>query len=193
MVGENEEAFDKNGIIFLVAGRDGMMPHIFSMKHHETGVPMVAILCEIILSFVFLFFMSNIGQLIVCVGMINWICKKSNKNIISNSFDRFLGILFASVGLIILRFKDPDRERPFRVHMAVPIIFIVILCLLIVASAWEDPDNVRTSLILLATAIPAYIFGVMWEKKPANMMSRYHKVALILQKVFHVVHDTHDE
>jgi hypothetical protein len=51
------------------------MPHIFSMKHHESNVPMIAILCEIILSFVFLFFMSNMGKLIICVGMINWICK----------------------------------------------------------------------------------------------------------------------
>jgi hypothetical protein len=60
---------------FLVAGRDGLMPHIFSMKHYRSNVPMIAILCEIILSFVFLFFMSNIGKLIICVGMINWICK----------------------------------------------------------------------------------------------------------------------
>ena len=62
-------------IYILVAGRDGLMPHIFSMKHHESNVPMIAILCEIILSFVFLFFMSNMGKLIICVGMINWICK----------------------------------------------------------------------------------------------------------------------
>jgi hypothetical protein len=59
---------------FAVAGRDGLMPHIFSMKHYQSNVPMIAIMCEIILSFVFLFFMSNIGKLIICVGMINWTC-----------------------------------------------------------------------------------------------------------------------
>jgi len=64
-----------NSKYFLVAGRDGLMPHIFSMKHYQSNVPMIAILCEIILSFIFLFFMSNIGKLIICVGMINWICK----------------------------------------------------------------------------------------------------------------------
>ena len=56
------------------------MPHIFSMKHYQSNVPMIAILCEIILSFVFLFFMSNIGQLIICVGMINWICNYARRS-----------------------------------------------------------------------------------------------------------------
>jgi hypothetical protein len=51
------------------------MPHIFSMRHYQSNVPMIAILFEIIISFAFLFFMSNIGKLIICVGMINWICK----------------------------------------------------------------------------------------------------------------------
>jgi len=62
-------------LIFLVAGRDGLMPHIFSMRHYKSNVPMIAIMFEIIIGCIFLFFMSNIGQLIICVGMINWICK----------------------------------------------------------------------------------------------------------------------
>ncbi len=60
-----------------MAGRDGLMPHIFSMRHYQSNVPMIAILFEIIISFVFLFFMSNIGKLIICVGMINWTCKSA--------------------------------------------------------------------------------------------------------------------
>jgi amino acid transporter len=80
---------------FLVAGRDGLMPHIFSMKHYESNVPMIAILCEIILSFVFLFFMSNIGKLIICVGMINWICKFSS---IYTYIHIFINILRYSIG-----------------------------------------------------------------------------------------------
>jgi len=60
--------------MFDVAGRDGLMPHIFSMRHYKSNVPSIAILFEIIISFIFLFFMRNIGKLIICVGMINWIC-----------------------------------------------------------------------------------------------------------------------
>jgi len=162
------------GQMFNVAGRDGLMPHIFSMKHYQSNVPMIAILCEIILSFIFLFFMSNIGKLIICVGMINWIC-----------------ILLAAVGLIVLRYKHPDRERPIKIPLPIPILFNIILVVLIVASAITDPENISTSLLLLATAIPAYLFGVVWKKKPSGFNRQYNSFAITLQKVFHVVHDEH--
>ncbi|CAF3591300.1 unnamed protein product [Adineta steineri] len=164
------------GQMFNVAGRDGLMPHIFSMKHYETNVPMIAILCELILSFVFLFFMTNIGQLIICVGMINWIC-----------------ILLAAIGLIVLRYKHPDRERPIKIPLPIPILFIISLVVLIGASAIQDVENITTSLLLLATAIPAYIFGVMWKNKPKSFTRQYNSFAIMLQKVFHVVHDEHTD
>ncbi len=97
----------------------------------------------------------------------------------------------AAVGLIVLRYKYPDRERPIKVPLPVPILFITILVVLIVASALTDVENISTSLLLLATAIPAYIFGVGWKRKPTSFNQRYNSFAIMLQKVFHVVHDEH--
>ena len=97
------------------------------------------------------------------------------------------------MGLVILRYKDPDRERPIRVPLPIPILFITILVILIGASAKNDPENIRTSLMLLATAIPAYVFGVMWKNKPSSLMQRYNSFAILLQKVFHVVHEEHTD
>ena len=99
----------------------------------------------------------------------------------------------AAVSLIVLRYKDPNRERPIKVPLPIPIIFIVILVVLIIGSAVTDVENIKTSLLLLATAIPAYIFGVVWKKKPNNFNRRYHSFAIILQKLFHVVHDEHHD
>jgi hypothetical protein len=64
---------------------------------------------------------------------------------------------------------------------------------LIVASAITDVENIGTSLLLLATAIPAYFFGVVWKNKPSWFNRRYNSFALVLQKVFHVVHDEHTD
>ncbi|CAF2344011.1 unnamed protein product [Rotaria sp. Silwood2] len=164
------------GQMFKVAGRDGLMPHVFSMKHYESNVPMIAILFAILLSFSFLFFMSNIGKLIICVGMLNWAC-----------------ILLTVVGLIVLRYKHPNRERPIKVHLIVPIVFISILVILIVASALNDIENISTSLFLLTTAIPVYMFRVMWKKKPSNFNRRYNLFAIMLQKLFHLIRDEHNE
>jgi L-type amino acid transporter 5 len=183
-----------NDCIYLVAGRDGLMPHIFSMRHYQSNVPMIAIMFEIIISFIFLFFMSNIGKLIICVGMINWICKSNLQN--EKSLVRLIiltGILLAAVGLIVLRYKHPNRERPIKIPLIIPIIFIIILVILIVASAITDLENIKTSLILLGTAVPAYVFGVMWKKKPKSFNRQYNSFALTLQKLFHVVHDEHTD
>ncbi|CAF0931525.1 unnamed protein product [Didymodactylos carnosus] len=162
------------GQMFNVAGRDGLMPHIMAMKHFESNVPMIAILFEVIISFVFLFFMSNIDRLIICCGMINWI-----------------GILCASIALIVLRYTQPDVPRPMRVPLIVPILFIFILVVLIVASAVTDSENITTSLILLSTAIPGYVIGVMWKKKPKSFTKKYNSFATTLQKLFFVVPDEH--
>jgi amino acid transporter len=95
--------------------------------------------------------------------------------------------------LIVLRYKHPDRERPLKVPLVIPILFIAILVVLIVASALTDLENIRSSLLLLATAIPAYIFGVMWKKKPKSFNRQYNSFAIMLQKIFHVVHDEHTD
>lgn len=178
-----------------MAGRDGLMPHIFSMRHYQSNVPMIAILFEIITSFIFLFFMSNIGQLIICAGTINWICMSSfihdGITVLFSMMFLFQGILMAAVSLIVLRYKHPDRERPIKVPLIIPIIFIGVLLVLIIGSAITDVQNIKTSILLLATAVPAYIFGVMWKKKPKSFNQRYNSFAITLQKLFHVVHDEH--
>lgn len=105
----------------------------------------------------------------------------------------FLGILLTAVGLIVLRYKDPHRERPIKIPLVIPIIFIIILVVLIGASALTDLENIKTSLMLLGTAVPAYVFGVMWKKKPSSFTRQYNSFAYGLQKVFHVVHDEHSD
>lgn len=95
--------------------------------------------------------------------------------------------------MIVLRFKDPNRERPIKVPLVIPIIFIIILVILIVISALTDVENISTSLLLLATAIPAYIIGVVWKRKPKSLVRQYNSFAIMLQKVFHVVHDHHTD
>jgi solute carrier family 7 (L-type amino acid transporter), member 5 len=96
-------------------------------------------------------------------------------------------------GLIVLRFKDPDRERPIKIPLAIPIIFVTSLIVLVFASILTDMDNIKTSLMLLGTAVPVYTFGVLWKNKPSSFNRRYNSFAYLLQKLFHVVHEEHTE
>lgn len=98
-----------------------------------------------------------------------------------------------AVGLVVLRLKDPDRARPIKIPIPIPIIFILILLTLVGASILTDLDNILTSLILLGTAVPAYIFGVLWKKKPKSFVHQYNSFSITLQKLFHVVHEEHTD
>ena len=102
-------------------------------------------------------------------------------------------MLLSVVGLIILRYKYPNRERPIKVPLVIPIVFILIVVILIIGSIITDLENIITSSLLLATAIPAYIFGVLWKKKPKNFNRRYNLLARTLQKLFHVIQDEHND
>jgi amino acid transporter len=104
-----------------------------------------------------------------------------------------IGILLTVVGLLILRCKDPHRERPLKIPLCIPYVFIIILTLLIGASAITDMENLSRSLLMLFTALPAYCFGVLWKKKPSGFTRHYDSFALTLQKLFQVVHDKHEE
>lgn len=97
----------------------------------------------------------------------------------------------AGVGLIVLRYKHPNRERPIKIPIFIAIIFIISLVILIGASAVTDVENIKTSLFLLATAIPAYIGGVVWKRKPKSFNRKYDSFAMFLQKLLHIVHDDH--
>ena len=98
-----------------------------------------------------------------------------------------------AVGLIVLRYKDPKRHRPIKIPILIPIIFITVLVILILASAITDIDNIKTSFLLLGTAIPVYIFGVIWKRKPTSFNHKYNSFAIILQKLFHVIHEEHND
>jgi L-type amino acid transporter 9 len=48
--------------------------------------------------------------------------------------------LFLTVlGLVILRFRDPDLERPYRIPFLVPILFLVVSGVTVIVSFWFNP------------------------------------------------------
>jgi APA family basic amino acid/polyamine antiporter len=87
--------------IFFAMSRDGLLPPFFSRVHPKYGTPHVST----ILTGVFVGLFSMFTTLEEMVDLTN------------------IGTLFAfflvCVGIIILRYKDPDRERPFRVPFGI--------------------------------------------------------------------------
>ncbi|ESO82840.1 hypothetical protein LOTGIDRAFT_109029 [Lottia gigantea] len=76
----------------------------------------------------------------------------------------FIGVTIA--GLIMLRYTRPDMERPIKVHIALPIFFVIICIFLIITPLTTSPMECLMGIIMICTGIPVYILGVLWTSKP---------------------------
>jgi APA family basic amino acid/polyamine antiporter len=87
--------------IFFAMSRDGLLPKVFAKVHPKFRTPHISTI------------ITGVG-----VGLFAMIMNLEEMVDLTN-----IGTLFAfflvCVGIIILRFKDPDRERPFRVPFGI--------------------------------------------------------------------------
>ncbi len=83
------------------------------------------------------------------------------------TYSAFASLLFNAmtvVGLIIIRIRKPQLERPYRVFLypLLPVLYIAIASFFIIYIIIGDPLNSFKGLILIAIGIPAYIY---WRRK----------------------------
>src|SRR5689334_17557945 len=110
--------------IFFAMGRDGLLPPWAARVHPRTRIPAVTTL----ITGIFVATWSLIGDAGETYDLTN------------------IGTLFAfmlvSIGVLVLRYKDPDRQRPFRVPFVWPVCLLsaagcVYIMLGLPRAAWE--------------------------------------------------------
>lgn len=82
--------------------------------------------------------------------------------------------LFVTVsvsGLLYMRWRHPTMSRPIRVHITVPIVFVLICIFLLILPVIESPLIVLGGLLITLSGIPVYFFGVYWHEKPESFNS----------------------
>ena len=133
--------------VFYAMARDGLFFKAAAVIHPRYKTPSVAILFQAAWSIILV-----------------W----------SGSFDQLTDMLvFASfifygataLGVILLRYKHPERLRPYRVigYPVVPAFFCGCCALLVVTTLINQPREALTGLGLIATGLPFYWF---WRKRP---------------------------
>lgn len=132
--------------VFYAMARDGLFFKAAAVIHPRYQTPSVAILLQ---------------------------CAWALVLVWSGSFDQLTDMLvFASfifygataLGVLLLRHRQPDRERPYRVigYPFVPIFFGSCCALLVVMTLINQPQEALTGLALIATGLPFYWF---WRKQ----------------------------
>ncbi|MBD2754085.1 APC family permease [Spirosoma validum] len=132
--------------VFYAMARDGLFFKSAAVIHPRYKTPSVAILLQS-----------------VWAAVLVW----------SGSFDQLTDMLvFASfifygataLGVILLRYRQPERVRPYRVvgYPFVPAFFCICCTLLVVTTLINQPREALTGLGLIATGLPFYWF---WRKR----------------------------
>ena len=74
------------------------------------------------------------------------------------AFSSLLFNVLTVIGLIVLRHRQPDLPRPYRVwgYPVVPLLFVVVAAFFLVYMPVADPRNTGLGLLLTAAGVPAY-------------------------------------
>ncbi|KAK6644420.1 hypothetical protein RUM43_000687 [Polyplax serrata] len=93
-------------------------------------------------------------------------------------------IMLSVAGILYLRWKQPNMERPIKVSLWVPIIFVLVCALLVVIPCFERPIEVGVGILITLTGIPCYIVGVKWQNKPKWFLNFLRRTTYTVQKIF---------
>ncbi|UYV78093.1 SLC7A6 [Cordylochernes scorpioides] len=77
-----------------------------------------------------------------------------------------------SIGALLkLRWDYPNVERPIKVHIALPILFLIICLFLVILPIYGKPYQTCVALGLLLLGVPVYFLTIYWRNKPRWLYS----------------------
>jgi basic amino acid/polyamine antiporter, APA family len=100
--------------------------------------------------------------------------------VLSGSFDDLTDMLIfaafffygaTALGVFILRKREPDTERPYKVwgYPIVPALFILFCIVLIINTFYTDFNNAVKGCLLMLTGVPFYIYWVYYDKSKKHL------------------------
>ncbi|XP_065579347.1 Y+L amino acid transporter 2-like isoform X2 [Artemia franciscana] len=161
--------------LFYAGAMEGQMPEILTMIQVSRMTPTPAVLVIALLSLLYLT-SSNIFALINYVGFATWL----------------------SIGLAVfcvpyLRWKQPTLDRPIRVSLIFPIIYILGTLFITIVPMIASPVETGVGVLIIFTGVPVYFLFIAWKNKPRAIAKTIVKTMIFLQKILVVVTPTQPE
>ncbi|GFY60166.1 large neutral amino acids transporter small subunit 2 [Trichonephila inaurata madagascariensis] len=151
--------------LFFVGAREGHLPNFLSMinLNYLTPAPSLVFLC--ILSLAYL----STTEVYV---LINY-----------TAFVEALFVTLSVAGLLWLRYKQPDLERPIKVNLILPVTFLVVCGFLVTFPFYVSPWETGMGIAITITGIPVYMVTIYWRDKPKLYKRAIGKLTSLVQKV----------
>uniref|UniRef100_A0A1A9VU07 Amino acid permease/ SLC12A domain-containing protein n=1 Tax=Glossina austeni TaxID=7395 RepID=A0A1A9VU07_GLOAU len=128
--------------LFFVGARNGHLPAAISLINISCLTPIPSLIFLCILTLILLFIKD-------VYSLINYV-----------SYVEALFTLLSVSGLLWLRYKQPKIERPIRVNLALPIIFLITCIFLVVSSVFQSPIAVGVGTGIILSGIPVYLMTI---------------------------------
>ncbi|XP_047472667.1 Y+L amino acid transporter 2-like [Penaeus chinensis] len=161
-----------NGVVFtqsrliFVGARKGHFPEAFSLVHAHNLTPVPAVFLNGLLTLAMLV-TSDVGLLI-------------NYSTFAATLTQFACIC----ALFWFRYKQPERTRPFKVWLALPVVFWLVSLFLLVMPILERPVEVGASIGVICTGLPVYYVTVHRQDIARKFEGALAKLTYVCQLLF---------
>lgn len=92
--------------------------------------------------------------------------------------------MLSVTGLLWMRYKRPDMQRPIKVNIALPICFFVICAFLVISPCYVSPWEVGIGCIFILMGIPVYYVTIAWTTKPKWLEEAFKSFNTATAKLF---------
>ncbi|XP_061532894.1 asc-type amino acid transporter 1 [Phycodurus eques] len=166
--GINGYLFTSSRLCFSGA-REGHLPRLLAMIHVTKCTPIPALLV-----------CCTAAMVILCIG-------ETHNLINCVSFINYLSYGVTIAGLLFHRWKKPNLYRPIKVHLVVPLCYLMFWALLLGFSLYSEPLVCGVGLVIMLTGVPVYFLGIHWKAKPKCVNRFIETATLVGQRLCLVV------
>ncbi|XP_038070506.1 large neutral amino acids transporter small subunit 1-like [Patiria miniata] len=155
--------------IFYVGAREHHLPSLLSMIHIKLLTPLPSVIITTILAVIYTF-SNDIYTLINYFNFVTWTSSGA-----------------AVAGMIWVRYKEPDKPRPFKVNIIIAILFVLASIFLVVIGTIDSPIDTAIGVGITLTGIPVYFLLVYPKRLPRWLTKIEGAVTSRLQMLMMVV------
>ncbi|XP_006639489.1 large neutral amino acids transporter small subunit 1-like [Lepisosteus oculatus] len=150
--------------LFYAGAREGHLPAALGLVHTDLFTPVPSLIVTCFLSM--LYACSNdIFSVINLFSFFTWLC-----------------VGMAIAGMLWLRWKKPELNRPVKIIIVVPLVFVLGCVFMIAVSFWAAPFECLIGMGIILTGVPFYFLGYKW-KKPHVIEKVIEIFTLFCQKI----------